>query len=144
MHLALDEVRDNLGVSFSDEAMAFLLELALQIEIVLDDAVVDDDDLAGAVAVWMCVFFRRASVRRPACVPDAVIAVERVDRERIFEARKLAGATPQLDRAVANHGDAGRVVAAVLEAPQAVDEDRENLLAADIADDSAHTSVASR
>ena len=51
LHLALDQVRDDLGVGLGDERVALLLQLLLQIEVVLDDAVVDDDDLAGAVAV---------------------------------------------------------------------------------------------
>ena len=107
----------------------FLLELALQIEVVLDDAVVDDDDAAGAVAVRMRVLFGRAAVRGPAGVPDAVVAVERLGGDDIFEPRQLAGAPPQLDRAVAHDRDAGRVVAAILEPPQAVDEDGQDLLA---------------
>ena len=46
-------------------------------------------------------------------------------------------------RAVADDRDAGRVVAAVLEPPQPLDEDGEDLLAADVADDAAHMSVVS-
>ena len=41
-----------------------------------------------------------------------------------FEVRQLAGAAPQVDRAVVHDGDAGRVVAAVFEPPQPVDQDR--------------------
>ena len=99
-HLALDEVRDDLGVGLGDEPVALALELALQIEVVLDDAVVDDDDLAGAVAVRVRVLLGRPSVRRPARVADAVVAVERVQRDGLLEVRELAGAAPQLDRAV--------------------------------------------
>ena len=55
------------------------LQLLLQIEIVLDDAVVDDDDLAGAVAVRMGVLLGRPAVRRPARVADAVVAGDRID-----------------------------------------------------------------
>ena len=75
-HLALDEVRDNLGVGLGDELVPFLLQLLLQVEVVLDDAVVDDDDPAGAVAMRMRVLFGRAAVRRPARVADAVFAVD--------------------------------------------------------------------
>ena len=77
LHLALDEVRDDLGVGLGDEAVAFLLQLPLQIEVVLDDAVVHDDDLARAVAVRVRVLLGRPAVRRPARVADAVLAVER-------------------------------------------------------------------
>ena len=80
LHLALDEVRDDLGVGLGDERVPFLLQLLLQIEIVLDDAVVDDDDAAGAVAVRVRVLLGRTAVRRPARVADAVLALERVGR----------------------------------------------------------------
>ena len=43
---ALDQVRDDLGVGLGDEGVALRPQLALQLEVVLDDAVVDDDDPA--------------------------------------------------------------------------------------------------
>ena len=111
----------------------------LQVEIVLDDAVVDDDDLAGAVAVRVGVLLGRTAVRRPARVADAVVARERIQRDDVFEVRQLAGAPAQLDRAVVHDRDAGRVVAAILEPPQAVDEHRHDVLGSDVADDPAHS-----
>ena len=98
MHLALDEVRDDLRVGLGDEHVPFLLELPLQIEVVLDDPVVDDDDPAGAVAMRMRVLLGRPPVRRPARVADAVRAVERMSGDDFLEARQLAGAAAQLDR----------------------------------------------
>jgi len=47
----LNEVGDDFGVGLGDELVAFFNELALEVEVVFDDAVVDDDDAAGAVAV---------------------------------------------------------------------------------------------
>ena len=138
LHLALDEVRDDLGVGFGDERVALPLQLALEIEVVLDDAVVDDDDLAGAIAVRMRVLFGRTAVGRPSRVADAVVAGDRVRADHLFEVGELAGAPPQVDRAVADHRDARRVVAPVLEAPQSVDEDGNDVLRSDVADDSAH------
>ena len=46
----------------------------------------------------------------------------------------------QLDVAVADDRDPGRVVAAVLEPAQAVDQNRKQLLAADVSNNSAHES----
>ena len=79
LHLALDEVRDDFGVRLGDELVALALQLLLQIEVVLDDAVVDDDDLAGAVAMRVRVLLGRPAVGRPARVADAVVAVDRID-----------------------------------------------------------------
>ena len=78
LHLALDEVRDDLGVGLGDELVSLPLQLLLQVEVVLDDAVVDDDDLAGAVAVRMGVLLGRPAVGRPARVADAVVAGDRL------------------------------------------------------------------
>ena len=73
------------------------LQLVLQLEVVLDDAVVDDDDAAGAVAVRVRVLLGGPAVRGPAGVADAVDAVDRLDPDRVFEVRQLAGRAPQLD-----------------------------------------------
>ena len=86
LHLALDEVRDDFGVGLGDELVALPLQLLLQVEVVLDDAVVDDDDLAGAVAVRVRVLLGRPAVRRPARVADAVVA-RRADRAAITSSR---------------------------------------------------------
>ena len=115
----LDQVRDDLGVGFGDELVALRGQLALQLEIVFDDAVVDDDDAAGAVAVGMGVLFGWAAVRGPARVADAEGAVERMVAQDVFEISQLAGGAPKLERVAAGltHGDACRVVTAVFEAP---------------------------
>ena len=44
-------VGDDLGVGFSDEDVALGGQFPFELEVVFDDAVVDDDDAAGAVAV---------------------------------------------------------------------------------------------
>jgi hypothetical protein len=118
--------------------VAFALQLLLQVEVILDDAVVDDDDLAGAVAVGVRVLFSRPAVGGPARVADAVVARNRLQRDDVFELGKLSGAAPQIDRTVAHDGHTRRVVAAVLEPAQPFDEDRDDFLRADISDDSAH------
>ena len=76
MQIFFDEVGDDFGVGFGDELVAFALQLFLQLEIIFDDAVVDDDDLAGAVAMRVRVFFGGTAVRGPAGVADAVGAVD--------------------------------------------------------------------
>jgi len=118
--------------------VALALELELQIQVVFDDSVVDDDDLARAVAVRVSVFLGRAAVSGPAGVSHAVVAGEGRAADDALEIRELAGAASQSDVTVLHHGDAGRVVAAIFEPPQPVNEDRDDVFRADIADDSAH------
>ena len=88
--MLLDQVGDDFGVGFGRELVAFVDQLLLQADIVFDDAVVDDDDLAGAIAMGMSVFFRGAAVRGPARVADAVGAVERLQADDLFQIAQLA------------------------------------------------------
>ena len=67
---------DDFGVCFGYELVAFCDEFVLQLQIIFDDAVVYNDDFAGAVAVRVRVFFGWAAVSGPACVADSVNAVE--------------------------------------------------------------------
>ena len=131
-------MRDDLGVGLGDERVPFTLELMLQLEIVLDDPVVDDNDAPRAVAMRVGVLFGRPSVRRPAGVADAVVAIERVAGDGLLEPRELAGAAPQFDGALADDGDARRIVSAIFEPAQPVDENRHDLPLPDVPDDAAH------
>ena len=75
LHALVDEVRDHLGVGLGREGAAAACERRPQLEVVLDDAVVDDDDLAGAMR--MRVLLGGTAVRRPAGVADADGAADR-------------------------------------------------------------------
>ena len=144
--LRLDEVGQHLGVGVGDEPMPLGRQAGLDLGVVLDDAVVDERQLAGAVGMRMRVRVVRRPVGRPARVADAGMARRAVAVEVIGEVRELAGLLLDEDGAVIGpHGDAGRVVAAVLEPPQALDQDRRGVTRTDVSDDPAHvTSLAVR
>ncbi len=89
LHL-FDQVGDDLGVGLGDELVALGGELALQLKIVLNNAVVHDDDAARAVAVRVGVFFGGAAVGGPAGVADAKGAIERMLAQHLFEIVQLA------------------------------------------------------
>ena len=138
VEVIVDAVRDDLGVGVRGELVAGLLELVAQLLVVLDDAVVHDRD-AVARDVRMGVALVRHAVRRPARVRDAEVAGGRVRGERVGELRDLAdGAQPRDVGAAVQDGDAGRVVAAVFEALQALDQDRDDVPVSDRSDNSAH------
>ena len=110
---------------------------------VLDDAVMDDRDLAGAVGVRMGVHVVGPAVRRPAGVGQAYrgrwCAILKKSRSQVLE---LAGAL--LDEHLAagrDQGDAGRVVAAVLKPGEALQQDGRRLARPNVADDSTHSSL---
>ena len=135
---------DDFGVGFGDEFVALGGEFLLEGEVVFDDAVVDDDEGAGAVAVGVGVLFGGAAVGGPAGVADAEGAGEGVVGDEASRLRSLPGARRSCDGAVggSGDGDAGGVIAAVFEAAQAFDDDGHGGIGADVSDDSTHgTSV---
>ena len=119
-HVAFHEVGDDFGVGLGDELVALFFQLALQLDIIFDDAVVHHHDVARAVAMRVRVFLGRAAVRGPARVADAVepsIGDWRITSSRLCSlpgARRICTLPSRSD-----HGDARRVVAAILEAAQA-------------------------
>jgi hypothetical protein len=142
LEIFLDEVRDDLGIGLSFENVPFILQLFLQGQVIFDNAVVDDDDVAGAVAVGVGVFFGWAAVGRPTGVSDAVAAVYRVNLEDIFEIPQFSGGAADAERLViAIDGDTGGVVTAVFEPFETIQNDRNSPLGAYVAYDSTHVSI---
>ena len=136
----LDEVGDRLRVGLRGEDVAARLESVAQLAEVLDDPVVDDRDGARAVAMRMGVQVVRPAVRRPAGVGQPDRGVGRAIGEGGLEVDQLA--RPLLDEQVAgvvDEGDPGRIVAAVLEPLEPLDEDGARLPRTRVADDAAHT-----
>ncbi len=135
----LDQVGDRLGVGLGRQGVAAGLEAVAQLAEVLDDPVVDDRDLARAVLVGMGVEVVGPAVRRPAGVRQADRRVRRPVGDGRLEVDQLAGALVDEEVArVIDQGDPGRVVAAVLEPFQALDEDGARVARSRVADDAAH------
>ena len=138
MESGLDLVGEDLGVGLGAERVARFRELRLALGEVLEDAVVHDDDLPGAVGLGMRVQLRRASVRGPARVPDPGRAGGGRAVELLDEVAELAGRAVDREPAVRQGRDARRVVAAVFEPLQPLEEERARLTGTDVADDAAH------
>src|SRR5581483_4810256 len=136
--LLLDQMRDDLGVGVRGEGVSSLLQPGSKRWEVLYDPVVDDRYPPPAVDVRMGVHIVRHPVGRPPRVadPDAT-GRSVVSLERPLELPELADALddPQLS---VEQRHPGRVVAPVLEAAQAGQDDGERLLRPDIPDDAAH------
>ena len=67
----LDQMREHFGVGFALKDVAEFDQARAQRRVVLDDAVVNDGDLARAVHVRVGVGVRGAPVGRPAGMPHA-------------------------------------------------------------------------
>ena len=135
----LDEVSDGLRVRLGDERVATFLQPVAERAEVLDDPVVDDRDVAGAVLVRVSVQVVRSPVRRPAGVGQTDRSMRCPPGDGALEVHQLAGSL--LDEQVAgviHEGDARRIVAPVLQASKTLDQDRSRLVGSRIADDAAH------
>ncbi len=137
----LDEVGKCLRVRFGREDVAPLLEAVAQLLEVLDDAVVDHRHVAGAIDVRVSVEIVRPPMGGPARVGEADRRRRRDVEQRGPEVGQLAGALLDEHVALAGHQrDARGVVAAVLEAAQALEQDGTGVARADVAHDSTHDS----
>ena len=132
-----DQVGHDFRIGLRQKLHALRGEAGPQLRGVFDDAVVDDGEALRTVGVRVRVPVARLAVRRPAGVRDAGAALE-LGGQRVLE---LANATLALVDAefVAPHQrDAGRIVAAVLQPVQTLEEDRRRIALADVTDYAAH------
>ena len=135
-HMRIDQVGDHLGIGIGDELAPLRLQLGAQRAVVLDDAVVDHRHPPGGMGVG--VGLAGLAVRGPARVPDADGAGDRALGDQAFELDELALGTAELDQAVGERRQTRRIVAAVFEAPQPVEDVRRRLIRARDTYDSAH------
>src|SRR5438552_306942 len=90
----------------------------------------------------VCVRVGRAAVGGPAGVADGEPAGDGALAQDALQHLHAAGRAPHVESAaLAQHRDAGRVVPAVLELLQALDDDGDGVLLTDVPDDSAHGSA---
>ena len=136
LHLAGDEMGDDLGVGLAGELGAVLDQALAQFAEVLDNAVMHDGDLVGRVR--MRVALGRPAVRRPAGMADADQAAERLLVEPVLQRPQFALGAAAAEHAVVERGDAGRVVAAVFEALERIDQVAGDRLGPENSDDAAH------
>ena len=136
-----EEVGEHLGVGVGAEDDAVILELLSQLEIVFDDTVVDHREVPGSVEMRVGVALRGRTVRRPAGVADPAGAGQRFVVECAGQRGDSARPPADVDSRVIDRRDARAVVAAVLEAPQALEEDRDDVERTGERDDAAHGRV---
>jgi hypothetical protein len=101
---------------------------------------VDDHDPPRAILVGMGILLGRLPVGRPARVTDPPVAIEGLISEARGQTLQLARGTSTLQAATADDGDTGRIVATILEAPQSVEDQRNCITTANVADDATHGS----
>ena len=136
LDLHLDQVGEDLGVGLGAELVPRPRQRLLQLEMVFDDPVVDHRH--AAVLVRVRVLVGRLAVRGPAGVADAGGALRHRLAEALLQIRQLALGPHHRQAVVAEDGDAGRIVSAVLQLPQPLDQQACALLLPHVSHDAAH------
>jgi hypothetical protein len=133
-------VGQHLGVGVGGEGHPVGGQAPAQLGGVLDDAVVDHRHVARRVDVGVGVGVGRLAVGRPAGVADAGGGGQAPGKGG-GQVGHPPGPLVDLQPGPAEEGDAGRVVAPVLQSLQALQEDGRGRLRADVADDPTHVSL---
>ena len=141
-HDILHELHKHFRVGVALELHTLSLQLRLDVGIILDDAVVDDGQIAGAGIVGMGVACRRFAMRGPARVGDADAAGDVLVAAIFRQVVHLALGLVHIEfAAVANHGHTGTVIAAIFKSFQSFNQNGIGTLGADISYDSAHVLI---
>src|SRR5205823_8479221 len=103
-----------------------------------DDAIVHHGHFFGGVR--MRIVLGRAAMRRPARVANADGAFERLAFQPALEVLQLSLGAPPGELAAFERSNARRIITAIFEALERIDELRRGRLAANDSDNSAHIS----
>jgi len=133
-----DQVDQSLRVRLGPEFVAGLLQLGAQRVGILDDAVVDESDVAVAIGVRMGVGTGGSAVCGPAGVGDSTLPADRLGVQQLVQPGDASRQLPEHNAASILHRHARGVVAAVLKAMQPFNENRRRFADAGIAYDAAH------
>ena len=136
IHLHGNQVGHDLGVGLGAELCALAFQLLTQLAKVLDDAVVNHRHPVGGVGVGIGLV--RPPMGGPAGVADAGGTLERLALQPGLQVPELAFGALARQRACFQRRHAGRVIAAVLEPFERVDELTGHRLGPQNPDDPAH------
>ena len=138
LQMIVNEVRRHFGIGLGNELVALRFELGLDLEVVLYDPVVNNRN-AIAGHVRMRVGLGNTAVRGPTRMGYAQQASQRIRPNLVLELGHLADRLAQPDRLVAaENGDTGRIITTIFEAPETLNEYRDDVSFGNCADDSAH------
>ena len=137
-----DQMSEDLRIGLALKVMAAALQLLAQFGEVLDNAVVDDGDATIAAGVGMSVNDGRLAVGGPTGVADTAGSVAIDIGKLALQTRNLTHAADNVEvrRGALAHleRDARGVIAAILHALKACDQDVLCNIRAGVADNSAH------
>ena len=134
--MVVNQVRDDFGIGLGLELVPEALQVRALFLVVLDDAVVHHGDFV-ARDDGVGVELGDAAVRGPARVADADGAAE-ILRARLGLHFGYAPDAAHALQAAVQDGDAGGVVAAIFQALEAIDQERNDVAVGERADNATH------
>ena len=136
----MNAVCDDFGIGFRSEGVAHAFQIGAQCLVILDDPVVHDRDAVPRY-LRVSVLHSRDAMSRPSGMRNAHVAADRSRVERFLKNLHLTDGSQAGDPAAVEHGDAGRIVAAVLQATQSLHEDRDRVAFRNDTYDSTHAGL---
>jgi hypothetical protein len=133
-----DQVAEYLGVRLGAESVALGQKEFFDADVVLDDAVVDQRDFPVTADVWVGVCVGDSAMGGPACVANPRGAGEFECPRRLDESFHPASFLGELEAAAVLCGHPRRVIAAIFQTLESLQDDSRGLLFADVSDDAAH------
>src|SRR5262249_21095908 len=102
----------------------------------------NDNYLPAAITMGVSIFFRGATVGGPARVSDAVSAIQRLQADNFFQVAQFSFGAANLQAfTIATHGNAGGVVATILQPLEAIQNDWYDTLLANVPHNTAHAAT---
>ena len=142
--VALHEMHDHFGVGLGRELVPIRLQRALQLAEVLDDPVQDDRGLALVAARQRVrVHLGDPAVGCPARVAEPRRGLRAVVLCDALQVGEIADRADVVETFLLEQCEPGRVIASILEALQAMNEERLRSPWPDISDDSTHPELLS-
>ncbi len=136
--IMLHKKDDGLGIRIRLELDAFGGQLILELQEIFHDPVLDDNHPLRLPEMRMGVAGVGCAVRCPACMTDPGRTVDRGFIDHVDQLGQFTRVLADLELAAAKDSETGRVVAAVFEPLQAIENDRCRIPRPDISDDSTH------
>ena len=132
------------GVGLRHELVPLFHQAFLDMQVVFHDAVVHYHEIAVAVGVRMGVGVGRAAMSRPAGMANAQVSLRNHSFDFLFQAVQASHAFVNVNFRAIVHGNAGRIVPAVFQFPQAFQQEWRGLFRAHIAHNATHLCYSSK
>src|SRR5215470_1963384 len=134
-------MRNDFCIRSRPEDVTFCNQPLFQFEIIFDDAIVNDDEPARAIAMRVSIFFSWPAVCRPASVADSIFdSIYRCQTIAylFLECLDPAHGAGNRDYTIIERSDSTRIITPIFEPLQTIDQYGNDIPPTDVSDNSTH------